>query len=114
MAETVLGTADLVRKLRVLPEKVANKGLRQAMKAAAKPVVDATKSYVPVRTGVLRLSIDYAVKKITNGMVALIGPRHVGGNVGRGVKRHARKITKKTMKGLDGRSSRCQRFHRPG
>lgn len=78
MASQVLGVSELVQRLNALPKKVRNRGMRQALSKAAKPVVAATKARAPVRTGLLRQSIASKVIKGRDGNYrALIGEKRL-------------------------------------
>lgn len=53
----VTGTFALDRKLKALPTKVANGIKRKAARRAAKPVLEAARANMPVRTGALKKSL---------------------------------------------------------
>ncbi len=101
MPVQVLGVGQLVTRMKALPDKLRDKGLRSAMKAAAKPIVQATKALAPVRTGLLRQSIASVVVKgrKDRGWSALIGMRHMA-NARAATRRGARKFkaTKTVLK----------------
>lgn len=83
----VKGAKELEKKLLALPEKVAKKHARAALRQAMKPVYDAVRAKVPVREGrlrrALRLRVDQLRKsgftgRVLSAMVyvtASIGPR---------------------------------------
>ncbi len=84
MPMQVLGVGELVGRMKALPDKLRNKGMRTAMKQAARPIVQATKAMAPVQTGLLRQSIASVVVKSKDGFSALIGMRHIAGSKAKG------------------------------
>ncbi len=80
----VLGVGELVGRMKALPDKLRNKGMRTAMKQAARPIVQATKALAAVRTGLLRQSIASVVVKSKDSYSALIGMRHIAGSKAKG------------------------------
>lgn len=84
MPVQVQGVAELVGRMKSLPDKLRNKGMRSAMKAAARPIVQATKSMAPVQTGLLRQSVASVVVKSKDSYSALIGMRHTVGSSKKG------------------------------
>ncbi len=84
MPVQVLGVGELVGRMKALPDKLRNKGMRTAMKQAARPIVQATKAMAPVQTGLLRQSIASVVVKSKDSFSALIGMRHVTGGKNKG------------------------------
>ncbi len=75
MPVQVLGVGELVGRMKALPDKLRNQGMQRAMKQAARPIVQATKSLAPLRTGLLRQSIASVVVKSKDSYSALIGMR---------------------------------------
>lgn len=69
------GGRELTALFRELPKRVATKGLRQAMTAAATPTVKATRADTPKQSGLLKKSITKKVKTYKGGerVVAVIG-----------------------------------------
>ncbi len=82
----VAGATELINRLKQLGPKLKNSVMRDVMKAAARPIVQATKSLAPVQTGLLRQSIASVVVKSKDSYSALIGMRHVSGRKGKGAK----------------------------
>lgn len=85
----IYGVDELVRKINSLPDKLRDKGLRQAVSAGATPVVKATKAAMQTeRTGLLRQSIMKIVLKSYKqhaGYVAMIGARRMTGIKKKGI-----------------------------
>lgn len=69
---------ELVRDLKGLSSKVERKGMRKAMTAGGKPILQATRALVPVRTGLLRQSLANKIVRMKNGTwAALTGARRL-------------------------------------
>lgn len=69
------GLAEIRSVLKALPEEIQNKVLGVAMKRAAAPLVSAAKAFAPTRTGALRKSISFIVRKgKKGGAYAVVGP----------------------------------------
>ena len=65
---SVFGDKQLQRALKALPINVEKKVVRQALRKAAKPVLDTAKSLVPVKTGALKKSLKLrALRKQKRG-----------------------------------------------
>ncbi len=97
MPVQVLGVGELVTRMKALPDKLRNKGMRTAMKQAARPIVQATKALAPVQTGLLRQSIASVVVKSKDSFSALIGMRHL-----QSAKRRGFKATKTVTRAIAG------------
>lgn len=71
------GIEELRRTFHLFPIRIVDKVLRSAARAAANPIVKATRRFAPVRTGLLAKSIAAKVKlyKSTGIVVAIIGAR---------------------------------------
>lgn len=70
----LVGWKELTHLLNELPKRVARKGLRQAISAAASPIVKAAKSNAAKLTGTLKKSIKKKIKTYSDGnVVAIIG-----------------------------------------
>jgi HK97 gp10 family phage protein len=65
----VEGAKELERQLRELPGKVEQKILRQAVTAAAKPILDDARAQAPVKSGALRASLKVRAGKRRKGSV---------------------------------------------
>lgn len=76
-AMTLLGAKELERTFRTLGERVQRKVTRQAVNAAATPVVRAAKAKAPEESGTLKRSLGKKVRtyKQTGTVAAIIGPR---------------------------------------
>jgi len=62
--------------LRELGSRTAKRVIRQAVRAAAKPVIKTARQLVPRVTGLLRASLGVRIKTYKRGVVAaIIGPR---------------------------------------
>ena len=64
---SVLGSAEIERKLGNLAVKVQRKVMRKAMRKAAKPILETAKSLVPVDEGKLRRSLKIRALKRRRG-----------------------------------------------
>ncbi len=82
----VAGATELINRLKQLGPTLKNSVMRDVMKAAARPIVQATKALAPVQTGLLRQSIASVVVKSKDSYSALIGMRHVSGRKRKGAK----------------------------
>lgn len=73
----LIGDKQLLQTFRTLGERVQRKVVRQAVNAAATPVVKSARSKAPRRSGLLRKSLGKKVKTYTDTgtIVGLIGPR---------------------------------------
>jgi HK97 gp10 family phage protein len=74
---TLLGAKELERTFRTLGERVQRKVTRQAVNAAATPVVKAAKAKAPQESGTLKKSLGKKVRtyKQTGTVTAIVGPR---------------------------------------
>jgi HK97 gp10 family phage protein len=63
------GAKALERQLKALPDKVERQILRQAVTAAAKPVLEEAKAQAPVKSGALRTSLKVRAGKRRKGSV---------------------------------------------
>jgi len=70
------GLPEIREVLRTLPKETEQKVIAVAMRRAAKPLVSAAKQFAPKRTGALKESIGFVVRKGRNGRssYAAVGP----------------------------------------
>lgn len=54
---TIAGEKEITRRLKLLPDRLKKKVLRQAMRASMKPVAAAVRSEVPVLSGLTKASV---------------------------------------------------------
>lgn len=74
----ITGQTEIAKALRDLPSNFRKDAAVYAMEQAMQPVVDAARSFAPVgKTGALRRSIGFLIRKYRNGAVVfgVIGPR---------------------------------------
>jgi len=73
----VKGQRRLLRKFNRLPSRVQKRVLRQAVKAAGKPVIKAARAKCPTESKLLKKSIGSKVKvyRTSGTIVLIIGPR---------------------------------------
>lgn len=73
----LIGDKELEKLFRSLGERVQRKVTRQAVNAAATPVVKAARQNAPERSGLLKKSVGRKIKTYTASgtVVGLIGPR---------------------------------------
>jgi len=67
------GAKQLLEALKTLDDKLAKKVYREAMRAAAKPILETAKANAPVVTGALRKSLKIrAIKRTRKGRVGVV------------------------------------------
>lgn len=71
---TINGLANLARIIKT-PTKAAEKSTRRGIQAGAKAVLQAQKSAVPVRTGLLKKALGVKIRKYKLVYLAIIGVR---------------------------------------
>lgn len=71
------GVADVMRRLRALPDKLQRKVKRKALEKATKPTLLAARRLAPKESGLLKKSVarKTATYKASGTIVAMIGPR---------------------------------------
>jgi HK97 gp10 family phage protein len=69
---SLFGDREIAQKFKTLPTKVANKVLRQALRPAAKIVLEQAKKEVPVVTGALKKSLKVRAGKRRKGSVKVL------------------------------------------
>jgi HK97 gp10 family phage protein len=76
MGATLTGAKELERALKTLGERTQRKVVRQAVNAAATPMLKAARAGVEVESGLLKESLTKKVKTYTESgtIVAIIGP----------------------------------------
>ena len=98
----VLGMEKLQAKLRALPKKVQNKGVRKAVTAGTVPILAAERQDVPVDQGLLKKSLGKKIKHKGGGGYGVVGPRRGFGQPGKKgkLKFKARKKGEKRQAGM--------------
>lgn len=100
ISASVTGLGDVLKRLRAADAKVKKKALRKGMTAAAKPVLQAAKALVPVRTGAAKKSLGTKVVVYGGTAVAIVGPR--SGHFDAGAKKFVAKKTGRARRKYQG------------